>query len=49
MSVYRKKILTLHELLSREPLASITPEEFETISEELQEEASSKILKDISK
>jgi bifunctional DNA-binding transcriptional regulator/antitoxin component of YhaV-PrlF toxin-antitoxin module len=44
-----KKIPTLKELLSREPLASITPEEFETISEELQEEASSKILKDISK
>jgi len=44
-----KKIPTLEELLSRKPLASLTPKEFETLSEELQEEAALKILKDRSK
>jgi bifunctional DNA-binding transcriptional regulator/antitoxin component of YhaV-PrlF toxin-antitoxin module len=43
-----KKIPTLKQILSNEPLASLTIEEFERISSEIQEESASRLLKDIS-
>jgi hypothetical protein len=43
-----KKIPTLKELLSREPLDTISPKEFESVSKKIQEEIMLKILNDIS-
>ncbi|MHA1267480.1 MAG: AbrB/MazE/SpoVT family DNA-binding domain-containing protein [Candidatus Helarchaeota archaeon] len=43
-----RKIPTLKQLLSKEPLASITVTEFEEISVKLQKESASQIIKDLS-
>ncbi|MHA1359122.1 MAG: AbrB/MazE/SpoVT family DNA-binding domain-containing protein [Candidatus Helarchaeota archaeon] len=43
-----RKIPTLKQLLSKEPLASVTVNDFEEISVKLQKESASKVIKDLS-